>query len=75
MDTYKQRYLDLKSRWRQYYDLQERLRKHRRVTTLVLCLGSLLIGFIVGMLVFSRQEVIVSANVPDSRPEARTVSL
>ena len=75
MDSYKQRYLDLKSRWRQYYDLQERLRKHRRVTTLVLCLGCLLIGFIVGMLVFSRQEVIVSANVPDSRPEARTVSL
>jgi hypothetical protein len=59
----------------EYHELQKRLRKHRRVTSVILRLGCLLIGFIVGMLVFGRQEVIVSANVPDSKPEAKRISL
>ena len=75
MDSYKQRYLELKSRFREYYDLQVYLKKYHRVTSLILCLACLLIGFILGMLVFSRQEVIVSADVPNSKPEAQTISL
>ena len=75
MDTYKHRYLELKSRWEEYDLLQVRLRKDRRVIYFTSCAACLLIGFIVGMLVFGRQEVIVSANVPDSKPEAQTISL
>ena len=75
MDTYKQRYLELKSRFREYYETQIQLKKYRRVTSLILCLGCLMIGFIVGMLVFGRQEVIVSAVVSDSKPEAKRISL
>ena len=75
MYDYKQPYIDMKRRFREYYDLQVHLKKYRRVTSAILCLTCLLIGFIVGMLVFSRQEAIVNANVSESKPEAQTISL
>ena len=37
MDTYKQRYLDLISRWKEYSLLQEQLRKDRRIILLCAC--------------------------------------
>jgi hypothetical protein len=49
MDTYKHRYLDLKTRWKEYYELQEQLKKNRRVILITSCLGFLLLGFIAGI--------------------------
>jgi len=71
MDTYKHRYLDLKSRWKQYYELQEQLRKNHRVILLCSCVLCLFIGFMTGMILFyPKEHVLVSVDLPESQPEA-----
>ena len=61
MDTYKQRYLELISRWTEYSEIEEQLRKDRRIILLCACVVCLLIGFMAGMiLLFHEGHVCVA---------------
>lgn len=72
MDTYKHRYLGLKSRWTQYHDLQQKQKLFRRQILLVACVLCLFIGFMAGMILSSPQErIVVAVDVPEPRPETR----
>ena len=72
MDTYKQRYLDLISRWKEYSLLQEQLRKDRRIILLCACVVCLLIGFMAGMILFSPEgHVVARMELPANEPEAK----
>ena len=73
MDTYKQRYLDLISRWKEYSLLQEQLRKDRRIILLCACVVCLFIGFMAGMILFyPKEHVVVSVQVPESQSEVKS---
>jgi len=72
MDTCKQRYLEIKSRWEENSRLQEQLRKDRRIILLCACVVCLLIGFMAGMLLFSpKGHVVVSMELPANESEAK----
>jgi hypothetical protein len=73
MDTYKHRFLDLKSRWKQYHDLQQKQKSLRWQILLGACVLCLFIGFMAGMIFFYPNEaVIVSVEVPESELEAKS---
>jgi hypothetical protein len=68
MDTYKHRYRDLKSRFRDYHDLQQKQKSLRWQILLGACVLCLFIRFIAGMIFFYPNEaVIVSVEVPESQ--------
>jgi hypothetical protein len=52
MNDYNHRYLELKSRWHEYYLLQVQLRKDRRIILLCACVLCLFVGFMAGMILF-----------------------
>ena len=73
MDTYKDRYLELRSSWRQYYDLQQQLKKNRRVILFCSSVLCLIIGFMAGMFLFyPTGHAVVSVEVPVSQSEAKS---
>jgi len=71
--TYKDHYLELRSRWREYSDLQHQLKKNRRVILFCSCVVCLIIGFTAGMVLFyPTGHAVVSVEVPVSQPEAKS---
>ena len=73
MDTYKDHYLALRSRWKEYSDLQQQLKKNRRVILFCSCVLCLFIGFMAGMILFyPTGHAVVSVEVPVSQSEAKS---
>jgi hypothetical protein len=71
MDTHRHRYLYLKSRWKQYHDLQQKQKSLRWQILLGACELCLIIGFMAGViLTYPKDHVLVSVDAPESRPEA-----
>jgi hypothetical protein len=69
MDTYKNRYIELKAKWREYDERQQQQKKNRRVILLCSCVLCLIIGFMAGMILFyPKGQVMVTVKVPKSQP-------